>query len=130
MIYQKAQAVLYSDDLLVLLDLDTSDFNPKMLFRFAKSVPFNTFHPDAPMPPAAVHIKHEIEVKGFENTYIVFAATDFRLVCHALHQAKYSYRSRYEGWLITLLKIPRHGWTSEKLTKSIWDHLRRRPFGE
>lgn len=57
LVHQETHAVLYDNNFLVLLDLDTSDFDLELLFTFAKSVPLNILHPDAPMPLAAVHIK-------------------------------------------------------------------------
>ena len=130
MFYQEAQAVLYSDNLLALLDLDTSCFDSRMLFNFAKSVPYNVLHPDTPIPPAAVHIKHGISDNGSENICVVFAAVDTDLVCHALHQTRWCYGSVHEDWSITVLKAPRHGWTFDQLKKYIWDPLRRRYLGE
>ena len=129
MIHQEAQAVLYSDNLLVLLGLDTSFWFTERLFKFAKNVPINLLGSDAPMPPAAVHIKHRIEDKSDFNKGIVFGSSDFDLVCHALHEVRRSNCSPYQRWSITLLEVPRRGWTSDRLKTSIWDPLKRRQFG-
>ncbi len=123
LVYQEACAVLYSDSLLVLLDLDTSCFSVWKLFEYTKRPPLNIIDSEAPMPPATVHIQHEIEGYAFGSTCVVFAAADIHLVCHALHEMRLNILETFVGYHITVLKVPRNGWTSEKLSECIWKPL-------
>ncbi len=127
LVYQEAYAMLYSGNILVLFDLDTSRFGVEKLFESAKRPPLNIVDSKAPMPPATVHIQHKIQSCGFYRTRIIFAAADIDLVCHALFKIR---RPWFGGKLIAVLKVPQNGWTSEQLSEYIWKHLRLCPFHE
>ena len=121
--------MLYSDNLLVLLDLHTSYYTVEELFEFAEGASINIINSEAPMPPASVHIRHEIEDYSFHRTRIVIAAADIDLVCHALQEKRRDVKM-FICYIFTVLKVPQHGWTSEKLSECIWKPLRNCLFRE
>ena len=127
MVHHEAQAVLYCDNLLISLALDKDCLVFAMVFKFAENIRCNVISPGAPILPAAVHIRQRVErkrISGYDITSIVFAAADFRSICHTLHEVANC--GAYSRWIITVLEVPRHGWTSEQLREVIWNPLRRR----